>query len=117
MKNKILFMQRSFEQAVEVVRELSPVDLERLEKWLETRKSEQSAGKNSESDVNQKRMRWLKENRAEYGGQYVVLDGDCFLGTAKSYPEGKKLAAAAGVPDAFVSYLSRPDEEGFMGGW
>ncbi len=110
-------MQRSFEQVVEVVQELSPIDLERLEEWLEKRKSEQSAKKNSETYIYKKRMQWLKDNRAEYGGQYVVLDGERFLGAAKSYSEGRKIAAAAGVPGAFVNYLSRPDEEGFMGGW
>lgn len=55
-------MQKSFEQVVEVVWELSPDDLERLEKWLEKRKSEQSAGKSSESEIYRERMRWLKDN-------------------------------------------------------
>ena len=67
--------------------------------------------------IRQIRMAWLKANREEYGGQYVVLDGDKLLGTAKTFPEGKTIAARAGVPDAFVNYLSKPDEEGYLGGW
>ena len=73
-------MQTTFEQAVEVIRELSAEDLERLENWLEKLKSEQSA--EEKQDIYQRRMNWLKANRAKYGGQYVVLDGDRFLGVA-----------------------------------
>ncbi len=72
---------------------------------------------NTNNEIRQKRMAWLKANREKYGGQYVILDGDKLLGTAKTFPEGKKIAARAGVPDAFVNYLSKPDEEGYIGGW
>ncbi len=72
---------------------------------------------NANNEVRQKRMAWLKANREKYGGQYVVLDGDRLLGTAKTFPEGKKIADRAGVPDAFVNYLSKPEEEGYIGGW
>ncbi len=72
---------------------------------------------NINNEMRQKRMAWLKANREKYGGQYVVLDGDRLLGTAKTFPEGKKIAARAGIPDAFVNYLSKPDEEGYVGGW
>lgn len=72
---------------------------------------------NAKNEVRQKRMKWLKANREKYGGQYVVLDGDRLLGTAKTFPEGKKIASQVGVPDAFVNYLSKVDEEGYVGGW
>jgi len=72
---------------------------------------------NANNEIRQKRMAWLKANREKYGGQYVVLNGYKLLGTAKTFPEGKKIAARAGVPDAFVNYLSKPDEEGYIGGW
>ena len=106
-------MRTTFETAVEVIRDLSEDDFAKLEQWIEQRKGEPAAP----PTVYEKRMNWLKANRAQYGGQYVVLEGDRLLGTAKSYPEGKKIAVQAGVSDAFVNYLSRPDEEGFTGGW
>lgn len=110
-------MQTTFEKAVEVIRELSPDDFARLSSWLEEEKNQNSNETDVQPTVYEKRMIWLKANREKYGGQYVVLDGDRFLGAAKSYPEGKKIAAEAGVQNAFVNYLSRLDEEGFMGGW
>jgi hypothetical protein len=72
---------------------------------------------NTNEEVRQRRMAWLKANREQYGGQYVVLDGDRLLGVAKNYPEGRRIALDAGVPDAFINYLSKPDEIGYMGGW
>lgn len=80
--------------------------------------TESSVGNgNTNNEIRQKRMAWLKANREKYGGQYVVLDGDRLLGTAKTFPEGRKVAIRASVPDAFVNYLSKPDEEGYVGGW
>lgn len=110
-------MQTTFETAVEVIRDLSEDDYAKLEQWIEQRKGELPGESAVPPTVYDKRMSWLKANRAQYGGQYVVLDGDRLLGTAKNYPEGKKIAVSAGVPDAFVNYLSQPDEEGFTGGW
>ena len=110
-------MQTTFETAVAVIRDLSKDDFVRLEQWIEQRKGELPGESAAPQTIYEKRMNWLKANRAEYGGQYVVLDGDRLLGTAKSYPEGKKIAVQAGVSNAFVNYLSRPDEEGFTGGW
>jgi hypothetical protein len=69
------------------------------------------------AETRQKRMAWLKANQAKYGGQFVVLDGDRLLGTAKTFVEGRKIAVEAGVPNAFVNYLSKPNEEGYLGGW
>ena len=64
-----------------------------------------------------RQLEWLKANRERYGGQYVVLDGDKLLGTAPNLREGRQIAVEADVPKAFVTYLSKPDEIGYIGGW
>ena len=71
----------------------------------------------AERDLRRRQMEWLKANREKYGGQYVVLDGDKLLGVARNYPEGLAIAQKAGVPKAFVNYLSKPDEVSYWGGW
>lgn len=111
-------MQATFEQAQKLIRALPSADLQKLKQWLLAQQQEKVL-ENSPvpTDIRARRMAWLKANRTRYGGQYVVLDGDKFLGVATSYPEGRKLAESAGVTDAFVDYLSKPDEEGYMGGW
>lgn len=80
-------------------------------------KTDSNGNAKPDKNVRRKRMTWLKENRQKYGGQYVVLDGNKLLGVAKTFLEGKKIATENDVPDAFVNYLSKPDEVGYIGGW
>ena len=67
--------------------------------------------------IRQLRMEWLKSHREEYGGQYVALDGDQLLAVGPNYRVAREKALAAGKPNAFVTYLSKPDEIAEMGGW
>jgi hypothetical protein len=63
------------------------------------------------------RMEWMKANQAEYGGQYVALDGSKLVAVGQTFPEAARAAHAAGVAQPFVTYLPKPDEVGYMGGW
>jgi DNA repair photolyase len=74
-------------------------------------------GNNGNEQVRQQRMEWLKSHREEYGGQYVALDGIQLLAVAPNFHIAKQRAQAAGKPNAFVTYLSKPDEIAEMGGW
>lgn len=72
---------------------------------------------NGDDEIRQLRMEWLKAHREEYGGQYVALDGDQLLAVGPNYLIAREKALAAGKPNAFVTYLSKPDEVAEMGGW
>ncbi len=98
---------------------LTPQEKSDLANYLSEKNKAASSNEKSNvtESIRQKRMAWLKPNREKYGGQYVVLDADNLLGTAKTFPEAKKIAARAGVSDVFIDYLSKPDEAGFIGGW
>lgn len=76
-----------------------------------------STAEESVHAVRLKRMEWLKAHRAEYGGQYVVLDGTVLIATGRNYREAREKALAAGLPYAFVTYLSKLDEVAEWGGW
>ena len=71
----------------------------------------------TEHDVRQRRLEWLKTHRALYGGQYVALDGTQLLAVGPSYRAARESARAAGKPQAFVTYVSKPDEVAEWGGW
>ncbi len=73
--------------------------------------------KNGDDEIRQLRMEWLKSHREEHGGQYVALDGDKLLAVGSNYRIAREKALAAGKPNAFVTYLSKPDEVAEMGGW
>lgn len=109
------------QEIIKATRQLPPDEKRQLLLALETdvraEKSESPTPENNEAEIRKRRMKWLKANQARYGGQYVVMDEDRLLGVAYSYREGRELACSQGVENAFVDYLSKPDEEGEMGGW
>jgi hypothetical protein len=47
----------------------------------------------------------------------IALDGDQLLAVGPNYRIAREKALAAGKPNAFVTYLSKPDEIAEMGGW
>lgn len=65
----------------------------------------------------QQQMEWMKANAEEHGGQYIALVGNRLIATGRTFRETNEAARAAGVPDAFVTYLPKPDEVIEMGGW
>jgi hypothetical protein len=67
--------------------------------------------------VRRQHMEWLKANGEEFGGQYVALEGDRLVCTGATFREAMQAASARGRPDAFVTYLPKPDELIESGGW
>lgn len=109
------------QDVIKVVRELPPAEkrqiLLALEADFSSSETKLTVSTNPVTEIRERRMKWLKANQEKYGGQYVVLDEDRLLGLARTYREGRELALSHGIPNAFVDYLSKPDEEGKMGGW
>jgi hypothetical protein len=123
----------TLEQIIEEARKLPAEEQRRLRAVLETlnsngeeqpanqeppsRKLESLQENNENEQVRQRRMEWLKSHRGEYGGQYIALDGDQLLAVGPNYRIARERALAAGKPNAFVTYLFKPDEIAEMGGW
>ena len=61
-------------------------------------------------------MRWIKEHRKEYAGQWVALDGDQLLshGTDahRVFADARRLVASP-----FFAHLEPENEAHFIGGW
>src|SRR5262245_23374385 len=70
-----------------------------------------------EQDMRRERLEWLKAHRDVYGGQYVALDGTQLVAIGPNYRVARESACAAGKPQAFVTYVSKPDEVAEWGGW
>lgn len=123
----------TLEQIIDEARKLPVEEQRRLRAALETLDSNGEAqpasqepsrripeslhDSNGNEEVRQRRMEWLKSHREEYGGQYVALDGDQLLAVGPNYRIAREKALAAGKSNAFVTYLSKPDEIAEMGGW
>lgn len=63
-----------------------------------------------DEEIQALRMQWLKENREEYAGQYVALDGNKLVGTGKTIREANEQALQNGVQKAFLVRVSGKDE-------
>jgi hypothetical protein len=60
-------------------------------------------------------MRWLKEHRAEYVGQWVALDGDRLLAHGTNSREVREEARKSGVELPLVVEIEADDLP--FGGW
>lgn len=113
------------EEIIEKARSLSPTERRRLIEVLDLELEQVRAqdlaqptpSENGEDEMRKRRVEWVKSHREEYGGPYVALDGDQLIAVGRSYPVAREKAVAAGKPNAFVTYLPKPDEIGEMGGW
>ena len=92
-----------------------------VENYLEAIASEANGNAPSVRKVSEKvdlrkSRRWLKENHQKYLGQWIVLDGDKFLGAGDDPRPIVELARQAGVKVPFVKFVEN-DSEPFTGGW
>ena len=114
----------TLEQIIDETRSLTPAEKRKLRQVLDRELDQvkenertQPALDNNHEQTRKRRLEWLKSHREEYGGQYVALDGDQLLAVGPNYRDAREKALAAGKPNAFVTYLSKPDEIAEMGGW
>ena len=122
----------TLEQAIEVVKSLPTSDRERFSEWfkeqerLDTKTNGSSAIESpaqpmpstlAEREARfQRALRWLEENKAEYLGQWVALDGDRLLAAGTDGKQVYADAVAAGVATPLLQQINVEDDLPF-GGW
>ncbi|HXB67246.1 MAG TPA: DUF5678 domain-containing protein [Candidatus Acidoferrales bacterium] len=70
----------------------------------------------NQTDNCQEEQHWLAENRSEYAGQWVALDGNKLLAHGPTAHEVYEQARASGVALPLVVQVEPPDQLPF-GGW
>lgn len=102
------------ERIIEEVRRLPPGERQRLREALD--REDQTGVRPSDRVVDLSReLRWIKEHRAEYAGQWVAVRGDRLI---SSGPDGRQVyeaARAAGDERPFVTRVEPADELPFAG--
>jgi hypothetical protein len=111
----------AYEQALEIVRALSPEEQQRLFRELSTEHRQQTRAGNGDAAVihhREREMRWFsdKQNRAQYGGQWVALEGDQLLSHGDDLRQVFAEAKAKGVEVPFTGFVDPLDALPF-GGW
>ena len=115
----------TLEQIIDEARSLSPAQKRKLRQALDIElgqaqaqgRPESTHTENGDDKTRGRRLKWLKSHREEYGGQYVAIDGDRLIAVGPNFRVAREKALAAGKTNAFVTYLSKPDEIAEMGGW
>jgi hypothetical protein len=110
----------TFEQAVEVVLALPPRDRQRLRSWIDTQiQSKAMPSRISlEDDLARykKTQEWLNQNREQYMGQWVCLDGDRLIAHGTDALQVHAQGKAAGIEAPFLEHIVE-DDEPFFAGW
>ncbi|MGH9846634.1 MAG: hypothetical protein ACREEM_48665 [Blastocatellia bacterium] len=119
----------TLEQVIETVQTLPLEDRRQLREWLQVQERQDAVPppvvaeppqRNVETVEQQlerfrKAMQWIKEHRAEYLGQWVVLVGDRLISHGFDSRRVGEEAKAAGIEVPFV-VLVREEPEAFMTG-
>ncbi len=84
---------------------------------LNSASSTQSEAEGAAEIRRRRNMEWMKANGEKFGGQYIALTDGQLVCTGRTFREAREASRAAGKPDAFVTYLPKPDEVIEMGGW
>ena len=122
----------TFEQAIEIVTALPTEDRDRFSEWFKGQ--EQLDTKANGTRVReaatqptpailegqearfQRALQWLEENKAQYLGQWVALDGDRLLAAGTDGKQVYAEAVAAGVAVPLLQQINAEDDLPF-GGW
>ncbi len=108
----------TYEQAIEMVQTLLPADRQRLQQWLAEEDNKNGHSQPVSTTPRALEMRWLadEQNRAQYGGQWVALEGEQVLSHGEDLRRVYAEAQAKGVRVPFTSFVEPLDALPF-GGW
>ena len=112
-------MTLSVDQILKSIAQLPAAEQERIRRWLEDKGATNGEAHGSQAHANRsaKSLRWLHENRENYSGQWVALDGDRMIASGPTAKEVYSKAKAEGVEIPFVELVTDREPVPFTGGW
>ena len=107
---------QSVNEIVEAIHNLPNAEQEKIRKLLEKEKSDKQKEVHEQIERFKRAEKWLKENRAEYLGQWVCLYGDKLIAHGADGLEVHRQAKEAGIKSPYlVRVVEEP--EAFSGAW
>lgn len=114
-------MTPTFEQAIEVIRQLPPPEREKVRDWIDEENQKDSAEENGQEKLKrdnekfQLALMWIDINKEEFDGQFVLLEGDNLIAYGTNPKELYNRARAKGIEIPFVKRIKAKDLP--FGGW
>jgi hypothetical protein len=107
---------QSVDEIVEAIHNLPSGEQEKIRRTLEKEKLEKQKEVEEQIGRFKAAEKWLKENRAEYLGQWVCLYGDKLIAHGEDGLEVHRKAKEAGIKSPYlVRVIEEP--ENFVGAW
>lgn len=106
---------QSVNEIVEAIHKLPLGDQEKIRRTLEKEKMEKQKEVEQQVERFKAAEKWLKENRAEYLGQWVCLYGDRLIAHGTDALEVDRQAREAGIESPFLEHIV--EEKYPFGGW
>lgn len=105
-------MTPTAEEAIEIINQLPPFELAKVRDWINEHKTVVLKEKNDKFRL---ALQWIEENKEEYDGQFVLLDGEKLIAHGKEakplYTKARKL----GIEIPFVKRIKAKELP--FGGW
>lgn len=115
-------MTPTVENAIEIIRQLPPPDREKVRDWIDEENqkelTEAEAKKAELERKNQKfkrALQWIEENKEEYDGKFVLLEGDNLIASGINPKELYEIARNKGIKIPFVKRVKAKELP--FGGW
>ncbi len=115
--------ETNLEQVIAAARALPLEERRRLREWLQEQESSEQGDESHQEAVRQQvekfqqAMRWIDQHRAQYLGQWVVLDGDWLVSHGLDGKQVYEQAKAAGIAVPFIERVTEEEKLPFCGGW
>jgi adenine specific DNA methylase Mod len=107
---------QSVDEIVEAIHKLPKNEQEKISRILERERLEKQKEVAEQVERFKAAEKWLKENRAEYLGQWVCLYGDKLIAHGTDGLEVHRKAKEAGIESPYlVRVIEEP--ENFVGAW
>lgn len=111
-------MTPNLEQIKKSIQALPPIEQDRILNWLEEeRERPDHSAAPSPADRSNESLFWLNENREEYLGKWVALDGGRLVAAGLTAAEVYKKAKEAGIRIPFVELVAGEESSPITGGW
>jgi hypothetical protein len=114
--------QITLTEMIEAARTLPPEDQRRLRQWLEDQERKEAEQQKRQEAVRQQverfqqAMKWIREHRDEYLGQWVALEGGQLISHGMDALKVHAEAKAAGIEAPFLEHIVE-EKEPFYAGW
>ena len=101
-------MNPTFEQAIEVIRQLPPPEREKVRDWIDEENKKNRNGRIDKEKLKrdeekfQLALQWVDKHRQEFDGKWVVLDGDQLISHGTNAREVYNEARSKGIQTPFL---------------